>query len=109
MINEYGEELDRNGYAASVVQKEDDRCILCGTQTGPFPRHEIFHGANRQKSKRLGLWVWLCPDCHMRVHHMDASMDRRLKKLGQTVAMEHYGWTADGFIRQFGRNYLEEE
>lgn len=59
MLNEYGETLDRNGYAPSIVQ-DIDGCYFCARQDGKLDRHEIFHGAYRQKSKALGLWVTLC-------------------------------------------------
>lgn len=106
MTNEYGNELDQNGYAPSLLQRVDDYCFMCQTGQHPFARHEIFHGANRQKSKRLGLWVHLCPTCHMNLHQKNAESDRRLKMIGQQVAMSTYGWTTDGFIKAFGKNYL---
>ena len=64
MTNDYGAPLDSNGYAPSIF--ETDHCLCCflgASATGAnLARHEIFGGPNRQKSKRLGLWVLLCPD-----------------------------------------------
>ena len=99
--------LDRNGYAPSILQTDLDHCALCGNTNNKLDRHEVFHGSNRQKSKKLGLWVMLCHDrCHLYGVHKYASEDLKLKKYGQRVAMKHYDWTTEEFIKQIGRNYL---
>lgn len=105
MKNEYGVTLDRNGYAPSVMQSPLC-CFWCGRTGGKLDRHEVFHGAYREKSKALGLWVNLCHGCHMELHHKDARLDAAVKQLGQRVAMQHYGWDVDDFRRVFGKNYL---
>lgn len=104
MTNEYGQQLDRNNYAPSVVYAGID-CYWCGTVDGKIDRHEIYHGAYRQKSKELGLWVPLCHSCHMRLHQRAAEMDAALKCSGQLAAQEYYGWSVDEFRRCFGKNY----
>lgn len=108
--NEYGQPLNKNGYAPSIMQTELDRCYRCGRTDGKIDFHEVFGGvANREKSKRLGLWVMLChSSCHQGRHgvHMDANEARYLHELGQKAAMEAYGWTKEDFIREFGKNYL---
>lgn len=105
MLNEYGATLDKNGYAPSIVQ-DIEGCYFCSRRDGKLDRHEIFHGAYRQKSKVLGLWVTLCHDCHMTLHHKDAYLDALLKRQGQREAMQRYGWTTAEFIERFGKNYL---
>ena len=40
--------------------------------------------------------------------HMDAELDRRIKAEVQQIAMEHYDWTVEDFIRIFGKNYLQK-
>ena len=107
MVNEYGVKLDSNGYAPSVINAfESDACFLCD-RMGDLVRHEVFHGNNRQKSKALGCWVCLCPQCHMMLHS-NQSEDWSLKRLGQRCAMNWYDWTIEDFRKRFGRNYLEE-
>lgn len=32
-----------------------------------------------------------------------------VKRYGQEKAMREQGWTVDEFIREFGKNYLEED
>lgn len=108
MTNEYGAALDRNGYAPSLLSKSPPRCFLCGCATGKLDRHEIYGGACRQKSKRLGLWVPLCRKCHEKAHK-DRDVNLRLKRLGQRLAEATYDWTRDEFRREFGRNWLDDE
>jgi Zn-finger protein len=97
--------LDRNGYAESILQYED-HCLLCYS-TLHLQRHEVFHGPNRDKSKRYGLWVKLCPTCHLsRVHNGDGKIDRQLKKNAQEAAMLHYGWSVDEFRAIFGKSWI---
>ena len=105
--NEYGAPLDRNGYAPSVVQL-GTCCFRCGTPYGKIDRHEVFHadmgGKMRDRSKRYGLWVWLCRECHEAAHDDYA---RRLKRYAQGIAQEEYGWSTETFIKLFGKNYRE--
>lgn len=107
MVNEYGEKLDRNGYAKSLLQK-DSRCYICGYY-GHTHRHEAFGAALRQKSKRLGLWMHLCPTCHQngrKAAHRDSDTAAWLKRKAQEAAMSRYRWDVEEFVRQFGRNWL---
>lgn len=97
--------LDRNGYAPSIMQTDQIRCFRCMTQTGKLDRHEVFGAANRQKSKRLGLWVVLCRSCHSAAHD-DRVVWTALKQGGQLAAMKTYHWSREDFIKEIGRNYL---
>lgn len=106
--NEYGEPLDRNGYARSLIQ-HGDSCHICHRIDKKLDRHECFGGAYRQKSKRLGLWVLLCHDsCHTGRYgvHQDPDAALYMHRLGQEVAMNAYGWNTQEFIKQFGKNYM---
>lgn len=108
--NEVGVMLDKNGYAPSIVDPYvdfDQRCFMCNYR-GDLARHEIFNASNRQKSKAYGLWVYLCPRCHMEVHeHPELHSVTVLKRIAQWDAMAHYGWTIDDFRERFGKNYVE--
>ena len=103
MTNEYGAVLDRHGYAPSILQKAEC-CFKCGRTNGKLDRHEVFPAALRQKSKRYGLWLHLCHECHMDLPN-DRSYDRRLRAFAQGMAMEEYGWSTETFIKMFERNY----
>lgn len=57
--------------------------------------------------------VYLCHNrCHIfaktAVHQNEGQM-RRLKRYGQLKAMREQGWSEEDFIREFGKNYLEQE
>lgn len=75
-------------------------------------RHEIFFGtANRQKSIEYGLVVFIRPEDHNAssygVHCINGhDFDDYLKKYGQYIAMQTYGWTTEDFTNLFGKNYL---
>lgn len=108
--------MDKNGYAPSIMQDTvfEAFCYLCGANGAldKLDRHEIFGGPYREKSKRLGLWVLLCHnDCHIfgpLAAHNNASTALQLKQEAQRRAMEAYGWSIEDFIREFGKNYLED-
>lgn len=73
-------------------------------------RHEVFFGtANRQKSIKDGLVVFLKPEMHNMSGqgvHFNREFDLYLKRIGQQAWMDYYGKTADDFIIKYGRNYL---
>lgn len=111
-FNEYGAELDRNGYAPSILQDDTSACYVCFGCRGGLDRHEVFFGPNRTKSKSLGLWVMLCHHDHHifgpDAVHVNRARDLAIKRAAQRVAMETYGWDKNEFIRRFGRNYMED-
>ena len=96
--------MDRNGYNKSVIS-DCTECFFCHSK-GELVRHEVFHGSNRAKSKRLGCWVTLCPRCHDKLHKRSPEMDWELKREGQRKAMAAFSWTKQDFIDKFGRSYL---
>ena len=106
MTNEFGEKLDRNGYARSIMQDQHDRCYICG-KGGDLVRHEIYFGTSyRSRSKELGLWISVCPDCHKKIHDNWRGLNQELKSMGQEIAMYHYNWTPAEFRQRFGKNWL---
>lgn len=73
-------------------------------------RHLAAHSGTSQSV--LGLWVSLC---HYRCHqegngsvHKNRESDLHIKRIAQMKAMEAYQWDTVDFIREFGRNYLED-
>ena len=84
------------------------KCYLCGSRRD-LEEHHIFGAANRKKSEKYGLKVFLCHYCHneppMGVHHNKAISDQ-LKKVGQTAWMRTYDKTERDFVREFGKSYL---
>lgn len=89
-------------------------CWLCGANgySDPLDKHHIFGGANRKKSERMGLYVYLCHDrCHIFGRysaHQNKDTMMKLHQYGQRKAMEENGWDTDRFIAEFGKNYIWE-
>lgn len=109
MKNEYGVKLDSNGYAPSIWVKAQDICFLCNRSDKALQRHEVFHGPNRTKSKKYGLWVCICYECHGKIHQKDSALDRQLKAATQRRAQLTYGWSIEDFRERFGKNYREHD
>lgn len=111
--NIYGEVLDRNGYAPSIISGHNEhKCYICqrnGSQD-KLDRHEMIHGAYRDKSKSLGLWVYLCHfSCHQfgkYAAHNNIETDLMLKRDAQIAAMDYYGMSVEEFVEEFGKDYL---
>lgn len=90
------------------------KCFICGRNGNgdPLERHHIFGGANRWKSEKLGLVVWLCGErCHRlgkySVHQNDEMM-KYVRQYGQKKCMKEQGLSIDQFREIFGYNYLDE-
>ena len=89
-------------------------CWLCGRNgsADPLDKHHLFGAANRDKSERYGLYVYLC---HSRCHifggdaaHRNPETMQQLHEYGQRKAMREQGWSVEDFRREFGKNYLED-
>lgn len=88
--------------------QSNKECFFCG-RTDSLHHHEVFYGtANRKKSIKWGLQVWLCPEHHNMSSqgvHMNHERDMILKKYAQKVFETEYG--RDKFIEIFHKNYLK--
>lgn len=73
-------------------------------------RHEVFFGtANRQKSIRDGLVIFLTPELHNMSNkgiHFNRNFDIVAKRAGERAWLDYYGKTIDDFIQEYGKNYL---
>lgn len=96
----------------SVLQKEKV-CYICGT-TRNLEEHHIFPGsANRKKSDKRGLVVWLCDVDHRTgktsVHNNpNGQIDRYLKTTAQKYYEEHIG-SREQFRMEFGKSFILED
>jgi len=69
--------------------------------------HHIFPAANRKKSEKYGLVVWLNHFYHNEPPdgvHFNRANDLFVKRAGQIAFEEKY--TREDFMRLFGKNYL---
>ena len=86
------------------------KCFLCG-EWGTLEEHHLFGGANRKKSEKYGLKVGLCGDkCHRngkKAAHRCSETAQKLHEYGQRKYMIEHGVSIEGFIKEFGRNYLQ--
>lgn len=96
----------------SILQEDKTVCFLCGKNANlePLDCHHIFGAANRKKSEKYGLKVYLHHhQCHIFGKdsvHKNNEVNQALKAQAQQKAMEYYGWTVDEFRNTFGKNYL---
>nr|WP_288793790.1 hypothetical protein [uncultured Eubacterium sp.] len=92
--------------AKSIIPGDEKGvCYICG-RWGVTQRHHMMHGPDRKRADQIGLTVYLCPECHMRLHdHGDH--DRELKQRAQEVYEEKY--SRELWMINFGRNYREEK
>ena len=98
--------------ANSIIQKSREHCYICKRNgySDPLDCHHVFGGANRKKSEKYGLKVYLCHhDCHIfgkNAVHKNAEIDHRLKAKVQKIAMRHYQWSVEDFREIFGKSYI---
>lgn len=72
-------------------------------------KHHIFGGANRKRSEKDGLFIYLKPEMHNMsnagIHFNTAFMDYA-HFVGQKAWMQHYNKTKEDFIKEYGRSYI---
>ena len=101
----YNPKLDRNGYAPSILQSEEE-CWVSHAKNG-LVRHEVFPASNRDESKYFGLWVYLTPYWHDMSNegvHFNKELDLKLRKYAQAEFEIHFPEL--DFVEIFGKNYL---
>ena len=76
--------------APSIIQTDDiKRCYISQQWQGdggePLEKHHIFNGSLRDWSDEQGLWIWVTPQIHRRLHGTrdGVQMLRLLKIIGQ--------------------------
>lgn len=87
----------------SIIQGGNNRetCFLCFR--GATDRHHCVHGSRRKKAEEYGLTVWLCPECHRRLHDTGLN-DRFLEQVAQMAFEEKY--SHELWMEEFGKDYL---
>ena len=86
--------------------QREKKCWVTGDRNA-LHEHHIYGGARRKLSEKYGLKVYLHHnECHLNGVHKNAELNRELKAKVQEIAMEHYGWSIEDFVRIFGKNYI---
>ena len=101
--------------AKSIIQPDKSHCYICKRNARAdywgLDEHHVYEGENKQLSEKYGLKVYLCHhNCHIfgeNAVHRNAEVSQFLKAKVQKIAMKHYGWSIENFIKIFGRNYLD--
>jgi hypothetical protein len=96
----------------SVLQ-EHKACWRCLSRTG-LESHHVFPGvANRPKSEKYGLKIWLCNACHTGRHkifgkgiHQNRPFELSVKRHAQRYYEDNIG-TREDFIRIFGKSWID--
>lgn len=87
--------MDSNGYNKSLFDTRQGVCWYCHRYENTA-RHEVFYGErNREISKVVGTWLYLCPRCHGWVHagvHMskDKTLDQYIKEKAEELFRNTY-------------------
>lgn len=78
-------------------------CFLCGKFA--TDEHHVFNGwGHRSMSEKDGMKVYLCHECHMKIHNNYAKRIE-LKKMAQRVWEKTYG-DRGAFRERYGKSYL---
>lgn len=97
--------------AKSIMQKNNDRCYLCGANGSVdyLHWHHVFGGPNRKWSEKYGLKVRICGQrCHESgeyAAHKNKTVANLLKREAQ-LAFERTHGGREKFMSVFGKNYL---
>ena len=91
--------------AKSIISNER-QCYLCG-KTVNLEKHHIFGGtANRKISERLGLWVYLCHNCHTGKNGAQYNKEKNLRLKQDAQRAYEKTHTRDEWVKWIGKNYL---
>lgn len=88
------------------IMQDEKRCYICG-KLNDLEKHHVFAGvANRPISEKLGLWVYLCHNCHTGKDGAQYNKwtNLRLKQDAQ-FAFERTHKRSE-WMRFIGKNYL---
>ena len=86
----------------SIIQK-GRYCFLSGEYADFLHKHHIFGGGLRNWSEREGLWVYLLPEEHMKLH-ITPETEQNLKRVGQFMYEKYH--SREEFMRKVRKNYL---
>lgn len=91
----------------SILQDKRE-CLITG-RTDNLHEHHVFEGtANRKKSEKWGLKIYLSPEYHnmsSKGIHFDKEFDIHVKRMAQAKFEMLYGH--DLWMKEFHKDYLE--
>lgn len=98
-------------YIPSAVQHKCE-CFICHKgYTAGLDHHHMIPGRQRKACDDNGLWVWLCRECHSKLHDT-GEHDKEIRALAQKTFIENMkkkGYPEDScreeWYRIFGKFY----
>lgn len=99
-------------YQPSIIQTKCE-CFICHkSPSAGLEHHHCLHGTGQRKlCDQDSLWIWLCRNCHSRLHDFNEH-DKELQKLAQDTLIKQYmkqGYPEDVardlFLKRYGRFY----
>lgn len=78
-------------------------CVHIKGKAKTVHRHHCLHGSRRKAADKYDLTVYLCPECHQRLHDQGIG-DRYLQQLAQKHFEDRFGHKM--YMKVFGKNYL---
>ena len=88
------------------IFSDEKQCWICGSCRW-LELHHVMGGANKKKSEKYGLMVYLCHYCHNEpphgVHHNKTRMDWLRAEGQKRFEAKH---PELDFLKVFGKNYL---
>ncbi len=99
----------------SIIYTNLTKCCECGLNNGDYDtrinqytyisKNEVFEGAYRSKSMKLGMITPFCIYCHD-LFHNNATFNLKYKIMFQKEYLKNH--TIDEFINDFGQDYEEK-
>lgn len=86
----------------SIIYSDLTKCCKCGSKIG-IQKNEVFEGAYRQISMRLGMIAPFCESCHDRFHN-DIMFNLYYKVMFQKEYMKTH--SLEDFISIFKQDYI---
>lgn len=90
--------------ATKSVINNSKACNDCRSRYNLERHHCIGGTAYRSKAEEDGLWVYLCHDCHQKVHNENVKRKQELIRLAQITYLETH--TLDEWMARYHKNFL---
>lgn len=92
----------------SILTTNKDTCYVCQRTTYTELHHICYGNGLRKVSDRLGLVVYLCPECHRGTNGVHGKNGKNLSLDLKQIAQHTFEEThsREEWMREIGRNYL---
>ena len=98
----YGTVIAKQKERFSIVYTDLTKCCHCGSNLA-VAKNEVYEGAYRQRSMKMGMIAPFCIKCHDRFHN-DIMFNLHYKVLFEKEFLKTH--TQDEFIKMFGQDYI---